>query len=141
MEAGIPLETKEKKGYKNPLVIILILLIAVETARIVYVSRKKNQTIGESIKNDVKLLATPTAIVAILGFITGVAEFVIASNVKKHGFPDSLKGGKIFTLPEKNDLIQTATIILVVSTITGVLTDFTLKLASSEAAKSAKYMN
>ncbi len=141
MEAGIPLETSEKKGFGNPLMIILILLVVFETIRVVYVSKKRSLTIGQTLKNDVKLLATPTAIVAILGFVTGVMEFVIASNIKQHGFPDSLKGLKLFTLPPKKDLIQTATIILIVSTITGVLTDFTLKSVMNENDKSARFMN
>jgi len=126
MEAGIPLEASEKKGY-SPLMIILTLLLVVEVARTVYMVKKKGKTVNESLKDDLKLLASPVAIVAILGFVTGVMEFVIASNIKQHGFPDSLKSGKIFSIPPKQDLIQTATIILVVSTITGVLTDFTLK--------------
>jgi hypothetical protein len=141
MEAGIPLETSEKKGFGNPLAIILILLVVFETIRVVYISRKKSLTIGQALKNDAKLLATPTAIVAILGFVTGVMEFVIASNVKQYGFPDSIKGLKLFTLPPKKDLIQTATIILIVSTITGVLTDLTLKRIIEGDDKSARFMN
>jgi hypothetical protein len=141
MEAGIPLETSEKKGFGNPLAIILILLVVFETIRVVYISRKKSLTIGQALKNDAKLLATPTAIVAVLGFVTGVMEFVIASNVKQYGFPDSIKGLKLFTLPPKKDLIQTATIILIVSTITGVLTDLTLKRVIEGNDKSARFMN
>lgn len=141
MEAGIPVEQKETKGLKNPLVLILIALVVFETIRVVYISKKKNMTIGEALKKDAKLLATPTAIVAILGFVTGVMEFVIASNIKQHGFPESLKGLKLFSLPSKKDLIQTATIILIVSTITGLLTDLTLKKVMENNDASARFMN
>ncbi len=132
MEAGIPLEEKEKKGFGSPLAIIIIGLVIVETIRVVYLSKKKQKTIGETIKEDAKLLTSPTAVVAIMGFVTGVMEFIIASNIKEHGFPDSIKGGKLFKLPSKQELIQTATIILVVSAITGVLTDITLKAVNKE---------
>jgi uncharacterized membrane protein len=138
MEAGIQLEASEKKGY-SPLMIILILLLVVEVARTVYMVKKKGKTVKGSLQDDVKLLGTPTAIVAVIGFVTGVMEFVIASNVKQHGFPDSLKSGKIFTLPPKQDLIQTATIILVVSSITGVLTELALGKVREETL-SAKLM-
>lgn len=138
MEAGIPLEASEKKGY-SPLMIILTLLLVVEVARTVYMVKKKGKKVNESLKDDLKLLGSPVAVVAILGFVTGVMEFVIASNIKQHGFPDSLKSGKIFSIPPKQDLIQTATIILVVSTITGVLTDFTLRKVQEETL-SAKLM-
>lgn len=139
MEAGIPLEASEKKGY-SPLMIILSLLLVVEVARTVYMVKKKGKTVKESLQDDLKLLASPTAVVAILGFLTGVMEFVIANNVKQHGFPDSLKSGKIFSLPPKQDLIQTATIILVVSSITGVLTELALGKIKEEKELSARLM-
>lgn len=126
MEAGIPLEQSEKKGY-NPLMIILVCLVVFETIRVVYLSNKKKQKVKDTLRGELKLLSSPTAVVAIMGFVTGVMEFIIASNIKEHGFPDSLKGGKLFKLPSKQELIQTATIILIVSTITGLLTDVTLK--------------
>lgn len=126
MEAGIPLEQSEKKGY-NPLMIILVCLIVFETIRIVYLTNKRKQKVKDTLRGELKLLSSPTAVVAIMGFVTGVMEFIIASNIKEHGFPDSLKGGKLFKLPSKQELIQTATIILIVSTITGLLTDVTLK--------------
>lgn len=144
MEAGIPLEQEEKKGgSKSPLLIILSALIIFETIRVVYLSRKKKETIGKTLKGELKLLSSPTAVVAIMGFVTGVMEFVIASNIKEHGFPDSLKGGKLFKLPSKQELIQTATIILIVSTITGLLTDITLKKIAGvkEEDLSSKLMN
>ena len=88
-------------------------------------------------------LTWPTAVVAIMGFVTGVMEFVIVNNVNQYGFPDSLKGGKIVTIPPKNELIKTSTTILIVSIITGFLTDITLKMVSNKKEEdlSSRLMN
>jgi hypothetical protein len=142
METGIELEKSEKKGY-NPLMIILLCLVVFETIRVVYLSNKKKKTIGSVLKDDAKLLSTPTAVVAIMGFVTGVMEFIIVNNVNQYGFPDSFKGGKIVTIPPKDELIKTSTTILIVSIITGFLTDITLKMVSGKKEEdlASKMMN
>jgi hypothetical protein len=142
METGIELEKSEKKGY-NPLMIILLCLVIFETVRVVYLSNKKKKTIGSVLKDDAKLLSTPTAIVAIMGFVTGVMEFVIVNNVNKYGFTDSFKGGNKVTIPPKDELIKTSTTILIVSIITGFLTDITLKMVSNKKEEdlSSRLMN
>src|ERR1700741_482317 len=92
------------KTLSNPVTFLLILLVACLTAHTVYQVKRKGKTVGGALKDDAKLLATPTAVVAILGFVTGLMEFIIVTNVNQHGFPDSIKGGKIFSLPPKKEL-------------------------------------
>jgi hypothetical protein len=120
-------------GLKNPWTFILIIFVVFLTANTVYQVRRKGKTVGQALKDDAKLLASPTAVVAILGFITGLTEYIIISNVNEYGFPDSLKGGKIFSLPPKKELFQTMATLLIVSVITGFLTDLALKALPGEA--------
>jgi hypothetical protein len=129
MEAAtIAVTDKETKStLMNPLVFILTLIVVFLTAHTVYEVKRKGKTVGQSLKDDAKLLATPTAVVAILGFVTGLAEFVITDNVNQHGFPDSITKGKIFELPDKKKLISTTVTLAIASVITGVLTDLALK--------------
>jgi len=129
MEAAtIAVTDKETKStLMNPLVFILTLIVVFLTAHTVYEVKRKGKTVGQSLKDDAKLLATPTAVVAILGFVTGLAEFIITDNVNAHGFPDSITKGKIFELPDKKKLISTTVTLAIASVITGVLTDLALK--------------
>ena len=129
MEAAtIAVTDKEtKSNLKNPVVFILFVLVIFLTAHTVYQVKRKGKTVGGALKDDLKLLATPTAVVAILGFVTGLIEFIITDNVNEHGFPDSIKTGKIFALPDKKTLISTTVTLAIASTITGFLTDLALK--------------
>lgn len=118
---------------KNPWTFLLMIFVVFLTAHTVYQVRRKGKTVGQALKDDAKLLATPTAVVAILGFVTGLTEYIIVSNVNEYGFPDSLKGGKIFQLPPKKELLSTSVTLLIVSIITGFLTDLALKALPGEA--------
>lgn len=131
------------KTLTNPINFILMLLVVFLTAHTVYQVKRKGKTVGGALKDDAKLLASPTAVVAILGFVTGLAEFIIVSNINEHGFPDSLKGGKIFKLPPKKEFAHTAVTLLIVSVITGFLTDLALKALPVESKENlhARLMN
>jgi hypothetical protein len=127
-----------KKTLSNPIVFILFLLVIFLTAHTVYQVKRKGKTVKEALGDDLKALASPTAVIAILGFVTGLMEFIITDNVNTHGFPDSITKGKIFALPDKKKLLNTSMTLAVASVITGFLTDFTLKALPKEA--NAKFM-
>ena len=127
METVAVSEKETKSTLMNPMVFILFLLVVFVTAHTVYQVKRKGKTVGGALKDDLKLLATPTAVIAILGFVTGLAEFIITDNVNTHGFPDSITKGKIFNLPDKKTMISTAVTLAIASTITGLLTDLALK--------------
>lgn len=128
-----------KKTLSHPIVFILFLLVIFLTAHTVYQVKRKGKTVGGALKDDAKLLATPTAIIAILGFVTGLAEFIITDNVNTHGFPDSITKGKIFALPDKKKLLHTSMTLAVASVLTGLLTELALRSLPKEATTS-KYM-
>jgi hypothetical protein len=110
------------------------------TAHTVYQVKRKGKTVGGALKDDAKLLATPTAVVAILGFVTGIAEFIITDNVNQR-FPDSISKGKIFEIPDKKKMASTVVTLAIASTITGFLTSLALKMLPPEAtATEAKYL-
>ena len=136
MEAAIAIEAQEKE-YKNvltnPVTLILIAITVFLTARTIYNVKRKGKTVGQSFKDDAKLLASPTAVVAILGFVTGLTEYVIVSNVNEFGAGEAIKTGKIFKLPPKKELVQTAVTLLIVSVITGLLTEQALKMLPEES--------
>lgn len=136
MESTIAIESQEKE-YKNvltnPVTLILIAITVFLTARTVYNVRRKNKTVGQSFKDDAKLLASPTAVVAILGFVTGLTEYIIVSNVNEFGVGEAIKTGKIFKLPAKKEFFQTALTLLIVSVITGLLTEKALSLLPEES--------
>jgi len=132
-------EKETKSTLMNPMVFILFLLVVFLTAHTVYQVKRKGKTVGQSLKDDAKLLATPTAVVAILGFVTGLAEFIITDNVNAHGFPDSITKGKIFELPDKKKLISTTVTLAIASVITGILTDLALRQLPKQNDAS-KYM-
>lgn len=124
--------TSSEKGgilkiFSNPLFFMLLLMVIFLTAHTTYQVKKKGKKVGEALKDDLKLLATPTAVVAILGFVTGLAEFIITDNVNKHGFPDSIAKGKIFELPDKKTLVSTVVTLAIASAITGFLTELALR--------------
>lgn len=127
METVAVSEKETKSTLMNPMVFILFLLVVFVTAHTVYQVKRKGKTVGGALKDDLKLLATPTAVIAILGFVTGLVEFIITDNVNTHGFPDSITKGKIFNLPDKKTMISTAVTLAIASTITGLLTDLALK--------------
>jgi hypothetical protein len=129
-----------KKTLSNPMVFILFLLVIFLTAHTVYQVKRKGKTVGGALKDDAKLLATPTAIIAILGFVTGLAEFIITDNVNTHGFPDSITKGKLFALPDKKKLMHTSMTLAIASIFTGFLTDLTLKMLPKESSEHAKYL-
>ena len=125
---------------KNPIVFTLFLLVIFLTAHTVYQVKRKGKTVGGALKDDAKLLATPTAVVAILGFVTGIGEFIITDNVNAHGFPDSITKGKIFEMPDKKKMMSTVITLAIASTITGFLTSLALKALPAEASQSSKYL-
>ena len=136
MSATIAVEAQEKEFkdvLKNPITMILILFVIFITAHTVYQVKRKGKTVGQALKDDAKLLATPTAVVAILGFVTGLTEYIIVSNVNEFGAVESVKSGKIFKLPPKKELAQTAVTLLIVSVITGFLTDLALRSLPPES--------
>lgn len=136
MSATIAVEAQEKEFkdvLKNPMTIILILLVIFITAHTIYQVKRKGKTVGQALKDDAKLLAKPVAVVAILGFVTGLAEYIIVSNVNQFGAVEGLKTGKIFKLPPKKELIQTSVTLLIVSIITGFLTDLALRALPPES--------
>ncbi len=113
-----------KNTLKNPITFILFLLVVFLTAHTIYQVRRKQKTVGQALNDDVKLLATPTAVVAILGFVMGVGEFIITDNVNQYG----LKPNKLFSIPDKNKLKSTIVTLLITSILTGVLTELALKM-------------
>lgn len=129
-----------KKSLANPMVFILFLLVIFLTAHTVYQVKRKGKTVGGALKDDMKLLATPTAVVAIVGFVSALMEFIITDNVNRHGFPDSITKGKIFEMPDKKKLASTAGTLAVASVITGFLTDLALRMLPKESQEHAKYM-
>lgn len=136
MASTIAVEAKEKElkdVLTNPVTFILVLFVIFITAHTVYQVKRKGKTVGQALKDDAKLLATPTAVVAILGFVTGLTEYIIVSNVNEYGAAESVKTGKIFKLPPKKELIQTSVTLLVVSIITGFLTDLALRALPPES--------
>jgi heme/copper-type cytochrome/quinol oxidase subunit 2 len=142
MEAtGIAVTDKETKStLMNPLVFILFIMVIFLTAHTVYQVKRKGKTVKQALKDDAKLLATPTAVIAILGFVTGLIEFIITDNVNTHGFPDSFTKGKIFTLPDKKTMISTAVTLAIASTITGLLTDLALKQLPKQTESGYNFM-
>lgn len=140
MEAATSATADIKKTLANPMVFILFLLVIFLTAHTVYQVKRKGKTVGGALKDDAKLLASPTAIIAILGFVTGLTEYIITDNVNTHGFPDSITKGKIFALPDKKKLLHTSMTLAVASVFTGFLTDLALKMLPKEASEHAKYM-
>lgn len=136
MASTIAVEAKDKElkdVLTNPVTFILILFVIFITAHTVYQVKRKGKTVGQALKDDAKLLATPTAVVAILGFVTGLTEYIIVSNVNEYGAAESVKTGKIFKLPPKKELIQTSVTLLIVSIITGFLTDLALRALPPES--------
>ena len=129
-----------KSTLTNPITFILFLLVIFLTAHTIYMVKRKGKTVGGALKDDAKLLATPTAVISILGFVTGLMEFIITDNVNTHGFPDSITKGKIFTLPDKKKLLHTSMTLAVASLFTGFLTDLTLRMLPKENSEHAKYM-
>ena len=121
------------KTLANPVNFILMLLVVFLTAHTIYQVKRKGKTVGGALKDDAKLLATPTAVVAILGFVTGLMEFILVQNINEHGFGQGVKTGKIFKLPPKKELGHTAVTLLIVSVITGFLTDLALKALPVES--------
>lgn len=114
-----------KRTLSNPINFTLFLGIILLTIHVVYIMRRKGKTFGQAMAEEGKLLASPTAVVAILGFITGLGEAIIFQNVKVHG----IKGGtKLFTMPNKKELGETVTVLIVTSILTGLLTDMTLRM-------------
>jgi hypothetical protein len=138
MEATITTE-ETKKSLANPMIFILMLLIVLLTAHTVYQVKRKGKTIGGSLKADAKLLASPTVIIALVGFVTALMEFIIVDNVNQHGFPDSFTKGKIFNMPDKKKLISTASTLAIASVITGFLTSLALKMMPSESKEASYY--
>jgi hypothetical protein len=122
-----------KKTLSNPIVFILLLLVVFVTAHTVYQVKRKGKTVGGALKDDAKLLSTPTAVIAILGFVTGIMEYIITDNVNTHGFPDSITKGKIFNMPDKKKLLHTSMTLAVASIFTGFLTDLALRMLPKEA--------
>lgn len=121
MESSNPI----KRTLSNPIYFTLFLTLILLTIHTVYSVKRKGKTVGQSLKDDTKLLATPTAIVAILGFVTGLGEAIIFQNVKTHG----IKGGtKLFEMPNKKELGETVTVLIVTSILTGFLTDLVLRM-------------
>ncbi len=139
METVAVSEKETKSTLMNPMVFILLLLVVFLTAHTVYQVKRKGKTVGEALKDDLKLLATPTAVVAILGFVTGLVEFIITDNVNAYGFPDSIAKGKIFELPDKKKLISTTVTLAIASAITGVLTEFALRQLPSYGKNESGY--
>lgn len=139
METVAVSEKETKSTLMNPMVFILLLLVVFLTAHTVYQVKRKGKTVGEALKDDLKLLATPTAVVAILGFVTGLVEFVITDNVNAYGFPDSITKGKIFELPDKKKLISTTVTLAIASAITGVLTELALRQLPSYGKNESGY--
>lgn len=133
MEAAIAIEAQEKE-YKNvltnPVTLILIAITVFLTARTIYNVKRKGKTVGQSLREDI---ASPTFIVGLVGFVTGLSEFIIVSNINEFGVGESLKTGKIFKLPPKKEFIQTAVTLLIVSAITGLLTEQALKMLPEES--------
>ena len=138
MEETITTE-ETKKSLANPMIFILMLLIVLLTAHTVYQVKRKGKTIGGSLKADAKLLASPTVIIALVGFVTALMEFIIVDNVNQHGFPDSFTKGKIFNMPDKKKLISTASTLAIASVITGFLTSLALKMMPSESKEASYY--
>ena len=139
METVAVTEKETKSTLMNPMVFILLLLVIFLTAHTVYQVRRKGKTVGGALKDDLKLLATPTAVVAILGFVTGLVEFIITDNVNAYGFPDSITKGKIFELPDKKKLISTTVTLAIASAITGVLTELALRQLPSYGKNESGY--
>jgi hypothetical protein len=117
----------------------LFLLVIFLTVRTVYQVKRKGKTVGGALKDDAKLLATPTAVVSILGFVTGLVEFIVTDNVNQYGFPDSITKGKLFALPDKKYLITTSVTLAVASVITGILTDLALRQLPSYGKNESGY--
>lgn len=130
MSATIGLPEATTKGIKktllSPLNIILALIVIVFTSHTVYQMKKNKKTFKKVMSDDAKLLTSPTAIVTVLGFVTGLSEAIIFQNLKVYGMKNGI--GKLFIMPDKQTLKQTALVLLIVSVLTGLLTDVTLKL-------------
>jgi|694.fasta_scaffold06481_25 heme/copper-type cytochrome/quinol oxidase subunit 2 len=139
METIAVSEKETKSTLMNPMVFILFLLVIFLTVRTVYQVKRKGKTVGGALKDDAKLLATPTAVVAILGFVTGLVEFIVTDNVNQYGFPDSITKGKLFALPDKKYLITTSVTLAVASVITGILTDLALRQLPSYGKNESGY--
>lgn len=122
------------KVLSNPLTMILALLVALFTAHTVYQIERKKKTFKQVINDDLKLLASPTAIVSILGFVTGVCEAIIFQNLKVHGLSAGLKSGKLFEIPNKDEFKQTLIVLIITSILTGLLTDLTIRMLNKEKA-------
>jgi len=126
-------QAAEKKSKFSPGTIILMGIVAVATAYVVYQVQYKKKTVKEAFAEIGKSLGSPTGIVAILGFIMGIGEFIITDNVNQYGFAEAAKTGKLFQVPSKDKLQSTTTTLFITSILTGVLTDLTLRLLPQEA--------
>lgn len=123
-----------KRVLSNPVTMLLAIAVIFITAHTVYQIEKKKKTFKQVMADDLKLLATPTAIVSILGFVTGLFEAIIFQNLKVHGLSTGLKSGKLFEIPNKDDFKQTVIVLIITSILTGLLTDLTIRLLNKEKA-------
>ncbi len=129
-------ESTEKKGkFFTPGKIVLMLIVAAVTAYVVYQMQYKKRTFKDVLADIGKGIASPTGIVAILGFVLGIGEFIVTDNVNTHGFVPALKSGKLFTV-DKKKLVSTTATLAITSILTGLLTDLTLRLLPQEAKDS-----
>lgn len=128
---------EEKKAKFSPGVLILMGLVAFVTAYVVYQVQYKKKTVKEAFSEVGKSIGSPTGIVAILGFVMGIGEFIITDNVNQYGFAGAAKSGNLFQVPSKEKLQSTVTTLFVTSILTGVLTDLTLRLLPQDAKESA----
>lgn len=127
------MEKTETKSKFTPGTLILMGIVAVATAYIVYQVQYKKKTLKEALAEVGKSIGSPTGIVAILGFIMGIGEFIITDNVNQYGFSEAVKTGNLFQMPSKDKLQSTVTTLFITSILTGVLTDLTLRLLPQEA--------
>ncbi len=128
--AGV--EGSLKRTLSNPITFTLALVVMFLTAHTMYQVRRKGKTVKGALIDDAKLLATPTAIVAILGFVTGLGEAIIFQNLKVYGLKEGLKSGSLFSIPDKKEFTQTVMVLIVTSILTGLLTDLTLRMLPKE---------
>ena len=143
MEQSVSVSATNKKDISPGLIIMTLILMAA-TAYMVYQIRAKKKSFVDASKGLGKLIASPTGVVAILGFMSGLTEYIVADNVNTFGFKDSVLSpkSKLFRLPEKEKLMKTATTLAVASFLTGLATDAVLRLLPPEAKDnvSRKYL-
>ncbi len=121
-----------KKVLTSPVTIILAFMVIIFTAHTVYQIERKKKTFKDVINDDLKLLGSPTAVVSILGFVTGLCEAVIFQNLKTHGLSGGIKSGKLFEIPDKESFKQTLIVLTITSILTGLLTDLTIRMIAKE---------